>query len=230
MCTGCIHPPPDLSTHSSQVSCRGNARITVGSNGSPLMTPAPPPRPNSPVPVTEGLRRPRVHAPEAMVAARDLQVRLNLAVHRVLVAEDPIEVEEIEEELTVRIERPIDEHQRDVEVAARKAEARGLVAAVEIAVVAEARVEADEPLVDVLRREIEAVIVKPEEAHGLAEVAHHGAAVQRRRRMRRTKPGAHVGVMEVLELPRVVELQRAAVGPGRVGRVVQMRRRLVDPE
>ena len=90
-----------------------------------------------------------------------MQHRLDLAVHRELVAQDAVQVEEIEEEQTSPpIEALVGEHHRDVELGeAREMEAGRFVAGVELV---EEQVEPRQPLVDVLRGEVDAVVVIPE--------------------------------------------------------------------
>ena len=55
---------------------------------------------------------------EAVSAWVHLQEWLDLAIDRELVAEDAVEVEQVEENLTVRVEHFVGQDHRDVEVAA----------------------------------------------------------------------------------------------------------------
>src|SRR5439155_20934273 len=136
-------------------------------------------------------RRPGVQQAEAVFSPGDLEKRLDLAVHHELVAEDAVEVEEVEEDLSVRIEHLVGEQQRDVELSTRESKGEGvrvvLVARVSLV---EEQVEAGESLVDVLRREIETVVVVPERVHRLARVAGRG---------KRVEAGADVRIVLVVE-------------------------------
>src|SRR5437016_3136257 len=95
-------------------------------------------------------RRPAVQQTEAVFPPGDLEERLDLAVHHELVAEDTVEVEGVEEDLSVRIEDLVGEQQRDVELSTRESKGEGvrvvLVARVSLV---EEQVEAGESLVDV---------------------------------------------------------------------------------
>src|SRR5213075_1215673 len=83
---------------------------------------------------------------------------------------------------------------------ARESESGGLVAGVEAV---EQAVEPRQALVDILRCEVDAVIVVPERAERLV-----GIAV---RRMRRAEPGERVGIVVVVELAGRKEVARKAV-------------------
>jgi len=105
-----------------------------------------------------------------------LAERLNLAVHGELVAEDAVQIEQVEEHQSIDwIEDLVGEQQRDVEIAGSRAvrhagqmEPGGLVAGVGLVV---QEIKPGQPLVDVLRRERHAVIVVPQRAHGLVRIA-----------------------------------------------------------
>lgn len=74
------------------------------------------------------------------------------------------------------------------------------------------------------------MVVEPEEAERLANVAGDGLAVERARGVRARETGAHVGIVIIAKAPRVVEVRGTAIGlRGRVS-IVQVRRRLVDAE
>ena len=153
-----------------------------------------------------------------------MQHRLDHAVDEELVAQDPVEVEKVEgEQLAGRIEALVGEHHRDVIGGeGGQAEARRLVAGVELV---EEQVEAGEALVDVLGGEVHAVVVVPERAHGLVDVAV--------RPMGRIESGVLVRIVLVVERDRtrLEEVTRKPVAlRGRVT-VVQMRahRVLAEP-
>ena len=169
-------------------------------------------------------RRPGVQPAKAVAARADVQHRLDLAVHRELVPQDAVQVEEIEEEETgPPIEALVGEHHGDVvRREGGQAEARRLGAGVELV---EEQVEAGEALVDVLGGEVHAVVVVPERAHGLVDVAV--------RPMGRIESGVLVRIVLVVERDRtrLEEVTRKPVAlRGRVT-VVQMRahRVLAEP-
>jgi len=136
-------------------------------------------------------RRPGVQPAKAVAARADVQHRLDLAVHRELVPQDAVQVEEIEEEETgPPIEALVGEHHGDVELGeAREMEPGTLITGVELI---EEQVEAGQALVDVLGSEIDAVVVVPERAHRLVDVARG------RERLGR-EAGQDVGIVLVVE-------------------------------
>ena len=115
-------------------------------------------------------RRAGVDPAEAIAARADVQHRLDHAVDQELVAEDAVGVERVEDQIAGRrVEAAVGEHHRDVILRERRqAEAGRLVAGV---VIVEEEVVTDQPLVDVLRREVLAVVVIPERAQRLVDVA-----------------------------------------------------------
>ena len=187
------------------------------------------------LPVAQGelqkARGPADQEPEAILPALDVQIRLDLRIHRHLVAQDPVQVEQVEEELAGgRIEHLVHEEHGDVELAAGQAEPGRLVVGVEQDVVAEERAEGGEHLVRVLRGEVDLVVVIPEEAHRLPHVARDRPAVQSARGNVRGEARAHVRVVIVVEEALVVAPERASIRLGRVVTVVQVRGGLVPPE
>ena len=98
----------------------------------------------------------------------DLQEWLDLAVDGELVADDPIEAEQVVEQLAVGVEDFVAEDHRNIEFAARQPEAGRLVAGV---LVVEDEKESGESLVHILRGEIDTMVVIPERAERLAGVA-----------------------------------------------------------
>ena len=98
----------------------------------------------------------------------DVQLRLDRAVGAEPVAENAIQVEQVEHQLAVLVEHEVVEEDRDVVVAARQAQAGGLVAGVPVV---EQVVAAEHALVDVLRGEIEVMVMIPERAQRLGRVA-----------------------------------------------------------
>src|SRR5262245_45865407 len=111
-----------------------------------------------------------VEHPEAIASRRHGEPRLNVAVDEKLVAEDAVEIEQVEENLAAdRIDHFVGEQQRDVERRkARQAKPRRFIASVELV---EQQVEAGQALVDVLRGEVDTMIVIPERAEALVDVA-----------------------------------------------------------
>ena len=95
-----------------------------------------------------------------------------------------------------------------------------LVAGVELV---EERVEAGEALVDVLCREVDAVVVVPERAHRLVDVAGRREGLD-------GESGQRVRVVLVVEEPRIEEVRGEAVALGRRMAVVEMCRDLRDAE
>src|SRR5262249_56215318 len=104
-----------------------------------------------------------VQDPEAIAPLLHLEEGLEDAVHQQLVADQAVEAEEVEADLPrTRVDQLVGEGERDVELGkAREPEAGLLVAGVEGV---EEELEAEEPLVDVLRRVLDAVVVVPERA------------------------------------------------------------------
>src|SRR5437667_64392 len=107
--------------------------------------------------------RPTVQDPEAIAALLHLEERLEDAVHQQLVADQAVEPEEVEADLPrSRIEQLVGESKRDVEVGkGGEVETGILIARVELI---EEELEAEEALVDVLRRVLDTVVVVPERA------------------------------------------------------------------
>ena len=159
-------------------------------------------------PVAEGELEESRHAgvqdAEAVLAALHLEVGLVGEVHGHAVAEEPVEFEDVEVQLPVRIPRLVGQHQVDVVVevaprlgrAARKPQVHAVVDLLVAPI--EAAVEIEHPgvaLVHVLRGEAEHVIVEPVRAHRFAPVAR-----------------------DLDEAAAVVGARRPAIGRGRVDR------------
>src|SRR6185437_13208740 len=100
---------------------------------------------------------------KTITARRDLEKRLNGAVHQKLIAEDAIQIEQVEYQVAcLRIEDLVIESERNIELReAGEAETSGFIAGVKLV---EQAIEAEEALVSILRGEIHAVIVIPERA------------------------------------------------------------------
>src|SRR5437867_4962217 len=144
--------------------------------------------------------RSAVQAAEAVPAGMDLKKGLDLAVHEKLVAQDAIEVEQVEEKQTLWVEHLVGKQQGHVELAAGKMEPGALVPGVQI--VAE-KDKAGEPLVDVLRGEIHAVVVVPEGAQAFPDIALW--------RMGAVGPSQRIGVVLVIILPPLKKVTGEAV-------------------
>ena len=98
-------------------------------------------------------------AAEAVAALVDVQVRLDGAGGTEPVAQDAIEVEQVEDGLAGLVEDEIVEEDRDIVFAAGQMQAAAFVAGV---LVVEQVVAAEHALVDVLGGEIEMVIMVPQ--------------------------------------------------------------------
>src|SRR5260370_11965939 len=99
---------------------------------------------------------------EAVAPRVNLEEGMNLAVHHKTIAEDPVNNEQVEEQPAFFVECLVGENHRHIEF--RKTgemETRRFISSVELI---EKKIEADEPLIRVLRREVHAVVVIPERA------------------------------------------------------------------
>src|SRR5262245_14057860 len=123
--------------------------------------------------------------------------RLNLSVHKEFVSEYSVEIEQVEEQQPCAlIEAPVCEHHRDVEIGddirgigdSGKTEPRRLIAGVEVVI---QKIHSGQSFVDILRREVHAVIVVPQCAHRFVYVSS--------RRMGRGEPRQHVRIVLVVE-------------------------------
>ena len=157
---------------------------------------------------------------EAILSPLHPEERLDDAVDGVLVAEDAVEIERVEEQLPIGVERLVGEQQRHVELAARQAQAARLIAGVDIV---EGAKEADLPLVDVLRRKVGPMRMVEQRAQRLVWVT-----VWRMRGGR--EAGLRHGVAVVAEFARRVEVPRSAVTLRRRMQIVQVRDHLVGAE
>src|SRR5205814_8528125 len=101
--------------------------------------------------------------PEALATLRHLEEWLDDPVDQQLVADQAVEPEEVEADLPrAGVDQLVGEGERDVELRkAREPEAGMLVARVELV---EEELEAEQPLVHVLRRVFDTVVVVPERA------------------------------------------------------------------
>jgi hypothetical protein len=150
---------------------------------------------------------------EAVPPGGDVQERLDYAVYDELVAQDAIKIEQIEDQVAAGIEYLVCESQWDIEMGeAGKAETGGLITGIKLV---EQAVETDQSLVGVLGGEVYAVIVVPQRAQRLVDVAVGlvGGIESRQ----------NVGVILVAELSRRIEVARITVTLGGVVGVVQMR-------
>src|SRR5262245_22686055 len=178
-------------------------------------------------------RRPAVQPTEAVPARVNVKDRLNLSVHKEFVSEYSVEIEQVEEQQPcVRIEAPVRKHHRDVEIGddirgigdGRKTEPRRLIARVEVVV---QNIHPGQSLVDILRREVHAVIVVPQRAHRFVYVASQ--------RVGRSEPRQHVWIVLVVEegtgkLGMWEEVARKTVAVRRRVAVVQVRAHLILPK
>ncbi len=167
-------------------------------------------------------RRPGV-APAAAIPPRGAgDHRVDLPVDEELVAEDAVEIEQVEgQQPGILVKDLVVDDHVDVEVGERvlavaergQAEARGLVAGVELV---EEDVGPGETLVGVFRRVVDAVVVIPQRVHRFFEVARAG--------VRRVDAGVDVRVVVVVELAALHEEAGEAVTFGRRVPVVQVGR------
>src|SRR5262249_10627726 len=102
-----------------------------------------------------------VQQTEPVTTGRNLEEGLDHAIDQELVAQDAIQIEQVEHQLSrVRIEDLVIEHQRDIELGeAGQVEARGFVSRIQTV---EQTIEPDQALVGVLRGKVHAMIVVPE--------------------------------------------------------------------
>src|SRR5258708_40236143 len=97
-----------------------------------------------------------VQPPEAVAPGVNVQHGLDHSVHQELVAQDAVQVEQIErQQAASRVEAPVGKQHGDVVGAAGEVESSGLVAGVELI---EQEVEPCQALVGILRREVHAVV------------------------------------------------------------------------
>src|SRR5690349_8083549 len=107
---------------------------------------------------------------EAIAPALDCEKRLNLSIDKELISEDAIAVSEVEgHQAIVRIEVFVIEHHWNVEIwKAGKAKSGCFISSVKLI---KKEIETSEAFVDILRREVHAVVVIPERAHRFVDVA-----------------------------------------------------------
>src|SRR6185437_10643923 len=98
-------------------------------------------------------RRARIKQTEAVTTGRYLQERLDHAVHQELIAQNSIQIEQVEYQLTgLGIENLVGESQRNIELwEAGKTEAGGFIARIQIV---EKAIEPEQSFVGVLRGEV----------------------------------------------------------------------------
>src|SRR5437867_4285619 len=135
-------------------------------------------------------RGPAVQAAEAIPPRMDPEEGLNLSIHEELVAQNAIEIEQVEKKQSIRVEHPVREQEGYVELVAGQVKPAAFVTRV-LVVVEDG--EAGEPLVDVLRGEIHAVVVVPERAQAFPHISP--------RRMSAVVASQPVGVVMVVVLP-----------------------------
>jgi hypothetical protein len=166
-------------------------------------------------------RRAGAQPAEAVAPGMHVQHGLDCAVDQEFVTQDAVEVEGVEDQLSARgVEALVGEHHGYVVVReAGQAEARGLVARV---ILIEQQVEAREALVDILGREVDAVIVIPERAQRLVDVAVG--------QMGGIEAGEHVRIILIVILAAREEVLGEAVALGRVVGVVQVGGHGREPE
>ena len=168
--------------------------------------------------------------PEPIAPLLDVQVRLDRAVGEEAVAEDAVQVEQVEHRLAGRCRTARRGRRSGCRIrSARQVQAGAGNAGVQVV---EQVVAAEHALVDVLGGEIEVVIVVPQRAQRLVRVA-------RRAVFRIGEAGVHVRIVLVLEavrvdrvrvVDRVEVVDRVAVAFRRGMAVVQMGRHLGDAE
>src|SRR5438445_6119401 len=98
---------------------------------------------------------------KSVLAALHIQERLDLAAHHELVAEKTVVGEMVVDEKAVAVEQPVLDNEADVEIAARQTQRRRRVRLVPGVEGVEGNVEPGEPPIDVLRRDIDGVVVVP---------------------------------------------------------------------
>src|SRR5262249_11000259 len=108
-------------------------------------------------------RRTGVEQAETVAARQHVEERLDLAIHQELVAEDAVQVEQVErQQAGGRIVDLVGERQRNIELRETgETESGGFVAGIELV---EQAIESEQALVGILRGEIHPVIVVPQRA------------------------------------------------------------------
>src|ERR1700741_1345236 len=149
--------------------------------------------------------RSAVEPAETIAPPFDLEERLYFSVDKKLVAEDAVTIRQIEsQQAIVRIEILVVEHHRNVELReTRQTEAGSFIASIELI---EQQVETGETFVGVLGREVDAMIVVPERAHRLVDVAVGWVT--------RGKTGEDIRIMLVVPLVLTEEVAREAIAFG----------------
>ena len=161
-------------------------------------------------------RWPAIDDAKAVFARLDLEIRLDDPVDRELVAENAVDVEDIEDRPAGLVEQHVVQHERHVEPPARQAPRcwPGIVLVARVLLVVEGEEEGAEPGIDVGRGEIHAVIVIPHGAEALARV----------------EPGREHGVVMVPVFAGINEIERESIAFRRRMHVVEMHRRRRQPE
>ena len=159
-------------------------------------------------------RRAAVEQAEAVLPRLDVEVRPNLAVHRELVAQDAVKIEEVVDELPAGVEHLVAEHERHVVRSARQLESARVqfVAAIERI---EEAVASREAGVNILSGEILPVVVIPQRVHALRRVVDFGRRRETIQRVRIVVVPARARLEEVPGKP--IALRRGVT-------VVQVRR------
>src|SRR6185503_15764304 len=147
-------------------------------------------------------RRPAIQPAEAITPPLHFEERLYLSVNKKLVSQNAVPVGQIKSEhAVIRIEVLVIEHHRDIKIReARKPKPRRLIAGVELI---KEQIKTGEALVDVLSREVYAVVVIPERAHRLVDVPQWW--------MTRGESGEDVRIMLVVPLGLPKEVARETI-------------------
>ena len=153
-------------------------------------------------------RRPGIVQPQTVAAGQNAQLRLDRSIRAEGVAEDTIQIEQIEHQLEVFIQHEVVEEDRDVEGAARQSDvAVGIVGVGHVFVAGVPGIEQDvgteHPLVDVLRGEIDMMVMIPQRTHRLGLVAGRGGDAVSCRVVQLDVPRIDVGIMLILEAERI---------------------------
>ena len=119
--------------------------------------------------VNPGIRG--VQETEAVLAALDLEVRLNRTVHQELVSDEAVMIERVEPRRSVPVEPLVLDHERYVEQAAGESQRLGVRIFLDTGIeVVEHHRDPCEAAVYVLRREAEQMVVVPQGGRPLAHV------------------------------------------------------------
>src|SRR5262249_11734432 len=149
-------------------------------------------------------RRPHIQPAEAISARLYFQEGLHLAVHQERIAKYSVQVEQVEGYLPILIKHLIGEVHPYVKLReAWQAEAV-CVCFVAVVFVIEEQVVAVQSLVDVLRSVVNAMIVIPQRAHGLVDVAALSLVGGE-------DSSQHVRIVLIIPIPPLEEIARVAI-------------------